>query len=746
MTNYDETVGNENFIPKLNLNSDQLVTVDDPTPSISVFWDEAVQQAVINSSPGPTIASRAYAIVHTAIFDAWAAYDPTAISTQLEDDLQRPEAEITEVNKKEAMSFAAYRVLTALFPEQVEIFNELMTELGFDPNNTTTDTTTAAGIGNVSAEALLKFRLEDGSNQAGDDPNGTLGVPYSDVSGYESVNLPGNTIDIERWTPETVPIDAQPGEETRIQNFVTPHWGDVTPFALESGFQFRPPAPEPFLLVEGEVDLEEQTITLEDTEEVLPITKDLIGKVINPGFIEQAENIVEVSANLTDEQKIVAEFWEDGGGTSFPPGTWMTFGQFVSARDDNSLDEDAQLFLALGNAVFDAGIATWSAKTFYDYTRPVRAVRELGELGLIGEFNQDLGGFTIDAWAGPGEGTQTILATDFLTYQTPGGDPSPPFAEYVSGHSTFSAAGAEILQLFTGSDEFGGSVTFEPGESRFEPGTTPEETVTLAWDTFTEAADEAGLSRIYGGIHFEDGDINGRQLGREVAQTVWEQAQFFIQGGEEPQKPELPNVPIFGTTEDDIFDAADNRDDFDGNSNILFAQAGNDLVDASLATDGGNQIFAGAGDDEIFAGTGDRVFGEDGDDLINSTLGNGGNRLFGEDGNDILLAGTGDRLVGGNGDDSLFTRGGNNILSGGAGKDAFWIVSGVLPREANIITDFDLDEDVIGMAGLGIASTQELRFEQIGDDTAIFFSDSNLAVLQDTQTSNLQSDATFVFA
>ncbi len=155
-----------------------------------------------------------------------------------------------------------------------------------------------------------------------------------------------------------------------------------------------------------------------------------------------------------------------------------------------------------------------STKTYYDYNRPVRTVRELGELGLIGEFNQDLGGFTIEAWAGYGEETQTILATDFLTYQTPGSDPSPPFAEYTSGHSAFSAAGAEILQLFTGSNEFGGSVTFEHGESRFEHGITPHETVTLEWETFTEAANEAGISRIYGGIHFEDGDLNGRQLGK----------------------------------------------------------------------------------------------------------------------------------------------------------------------------------------------------------------------------------------
>ena len=419
----------KSFIPKLNLNPEtQLVTVDDPSPTISVLWDQAVQQAVINTAVGPTIASRAYGMVHTAIFDAWAAYDPKAISTQLGDTLQRPEAEITEDNKEEAMSFAAYRVLTELFPDQVDIFNELMVQLDFDPNNTTTDTTTAAGIGNISAQTLLQFRLLDGSNQDGNHPLGTLGVPYSDISGYEPVNPPGNPLDIERWTPELVPIDAEPGQEDTIQNFLTPHWGDVTPFALESGAQFRPEAPEPFLLVEGDVDLEAQTITLEDTGEVLPITRDLIGDAINPGFIEQAETIIDISADLTDEQKLVAEFWEDGGGTSFPPGTWLTFGEFVSARDDNSLDEDAKLFFALGNAVFDAGVATWEAKTFYDYTRPVRAVRELGELGLIGEFNEDLGGYAIEAWAGPGEGTQTILATDFLTYQTPGGHPSPPFA------------------------------------------------------------------------------------------------------------------------------------------------------------------------------------------------------------------------------------------------------------------------------------------------------------------------------
>ncbi|WP_201026128.1 vanadium-dependent haloperoxidase [Mastigocoleus testarum] len=508
----------------------QLITVSDPSPTISVFWDRVVQQAVIEASPGPTVASRAYAMIHTAIFDAWAAYDPKAISTQLSDDLQRPSSEITEANKIEAMSYGAYRVLRDLFPDQIEIFENSMLELGFDPHNNTTDITTAAGIGNVSAAALLDFRRQDGSNQLGDNPNGILGVPYSDNSNYQAVNSPDEIVDIERWTPERVPINAEPGEEKRIQQFLTPQWGDIEPFALESGEQFRPEAPEPFLLVDGSVNLEDKTITLEDGFTV-KIDKSLIGTIINPEFIAQVEEVVDISANLTDEQKLIAEFWEDGSGTSFPPGTSMTFGQFVSARDNNNLDEDAQLFFSLGNAVFDAGIATWDAKRFYDYTRPVRAVRELGKLGLIGEFSEEKGGFVIDAWQ-PGQGTQTILATEFLTYQTPGSDPSPPFAEYTSGHSSFSAAGATILELFTGSDEFGASVSFKPGESRFEPDITPSETVILQWDTFSKAADESGISRLYGGIHFTEGDLNGRKLGEEIAQSVWEKTQFFINGGE----------------------------------------------------------------------------------------------------------------------------------------------------------------------------------------------------------------------
>jgi hypothetical protein len=503
----------------------QTVTVTDPTQTVSVVWDTVVQAAVEATSVGPTIASRAYAMLHTSMYDAWSAFDDVAISTTLADDLQGPESENTQANKIEAMSFAAYRVLDDLFASQTDLFEGVMDDFGFDSSNTSSDATTPAGIGNQMAAALLAVRHLDGSNQLGDSADGTIGVSYSDTTDYLPVNATSDPAFIDAWTPEFVPVDTQ----DRAQSFLTPHWGTVDTFSQAPSDKYLPVAPQPFLLVDGTVDLDAKTITLAD-ESVLAIDKSLIGTVINPEFIAQAEEVVEISANLTDKEKLIAEFWEDGGGTSFPPGTFMTFGQFVSARDNHSTDQDAKMFFALGNAVFDAGVATWEAKVEFDYTRPVRAIRELGELGLVGDFDSELGGYAIDAWT-PDGGTQTILATDFLTYQTPGGDISPPFAEYTSGHSAFSAAGATILEMFTGSDAFGASVTFEEGESRFEPGLTPASPLTLSWDTFSVAADEAGESRLHGGIHFVEGDINGRTLGRNVGNAVWNRAQFFIDGG-----------------------------------------------------------------------------------------------------------------------------------------------------------------------------------------------------------------------
>ncbi|MEM1109876.1 MAG: vanadium-dependent haloperoxidase [Planctomycetota bacterium] len=518
------------------------IPLDPSKQSVASLWVSEALLAVSDPAGaplGPTGASRAYGILGTAMYDAWSAYEALPASTVLGDTLQRSASENTTANKREAISYAAYTVLSDLFTDSglQQNFRDRMNALGYDPD---TPGTTAAGIGVQMANSLMAFRQNDGSNQL----NG-----YADTTGYTPVNTSSQAVvDIERWTPEFLPIgDSSGGQQSALQ----PHWGGVTPFAIPSGDAYRPPAPKPFLLDPlATADLANQTITRADGTTVA-INKSLIGTDINPAFIQQAQDVVDFSKNLTDRQKLIAEFWEDPGGTPYPPGTWMFFGQKIGEANTPDLDDDVTRFFGLGNAVMDAGIATWEAKYVYDYARPVRVIRTLGELGLIGD--EVNGEFFIEAWGGVGQGTQTILATDFLTYQTPDDNPSPPFPEYTSGHSAFSAAAAELLRLLTGSDDFvlgdgttGLSVTFEEGDSRFEPGVTPGSELTLAWATFSAAADEAGESRLFGGIHFDDGDIFGRDLGFEVGGDVFERINFFLNGGVIPE-PTMGTLVVAGS-------------------------------------------------------------------------------------------------------------------------------------------------------------------------------------------------------
>ncbi len=151
----------------------------------------------------------------------------------------------------------------------------------------------------------------------------------------------------------------------------------------------------------------------------------------------------------------------------------------------------------------------------FDSARPITTIRSMHA------------GEKIEAWGGPGRGTQTILGEQFQPYQVMT-FVTPPFAEYLSGHSAFSAAAAEILKKFTGSDFFGHQHSFAAGASRVQPGVTPRTNVSLSWSTFSEAADEAGMSRRYGGIHFVDGDLDSRKYGRRIAKIVWHRVQHHF--------------------------------------------------------------------------------------------------------------------------------------------------------------------------------------------------------------------------
>jgi hypothetical protein len=214
---------------------------------------------------------------------------------------------------------------------------------------------------------------------------------------------------------------------------------------------------------------------------------------------------------------MISEYWSDGPFSEQPPGHWMRFAQFVSERDHHTLDDDVKMFFVLANAMLDSSIAAWDAKRTYDSVRPITAISLLFK------------GKAIRSWGGPGKGTVEMDGSQWIPYQI-ATFPTPPFPEYVSGHSTYSTAAAEILKLWAGSDRFGHFVTLEKGSSNIEPGKTPAEPIVLKWETFTDAANEAGISRRYGGIHFAAADLAGRKLGRLVAERAWAKAQTYFDG------------------------------------------------------------------------------------------------------------------------------------------------------------------------------------------------------------------------
>lgn len=464
-----------------------------PELNAALSWDSAALQGIRDAKLGAPVVARALAIVHTCMYDAWVAYDERAVGTQLRAALRRPASERTLANKVQAISYAAFRALVDVLPVDTNsVYIPLMKQLGYDPKDNSTDIETPTGIGNVACAAVLEYRHHDKSNQLGDLAQG----PYSDWTGYRPVNSPGTIparplfakpLNPEHWQPLTYTDSTG---NLVLQMFVGAQWCYVTPFAMTSGDEFRS-ALEPSPPKYGSSE-----------------------------FLRQADELVAMSAGLTDKQKMIAEYWSDGPNSEQPPGHWARFAQFVSQRDHHSLDDDVKMFFLLSNAIFDAGIAAWDAKREYDSVRPVSVIPLLFR------------GKTIRSWGGPGKGTVEMDGSQWIPYQQATA-PTPPFPEYVSGHSTYSAAAARILELWTGSNHFGDTVSLPAGSSKIEPGVTPAHPITLSWETFIDAANEAGISRRYGGIHFRAADLAGRLLGRMVAVEAWQKAQSYFDGSAE---------------------------------------------------------------------------------------------------------------------------------------------------------------------------------------------------------------------
>jgi hypothetical protein len=228
--------------------------------------------------------------------------------------------------------------------------------------------------------------------------------------------------------------------------YLLPQWGFVVPFGMRSSSQFRPPGPP-------SVDSQQYAADYEEVKRLGAL----------------------VGSTRTEEQSEIALFWADGAGTETPPGHWNSIAQIIAAAQGNTLEENARLFALLNIAMADAAICAWDAKYIFDFWRPVTAI----------------------AFAEPELNWMSFIVT-------------PPFPDYTSGHSTFSAAAASVLPLFYGTEDlpFTTSSDFLPGVYR-------------SFSTCLDAAEEAAVSRLYGGIHFRSANEDGLQAGISIGEWTF---------------------------------------------------------------------------------------------------------------------------------------------------------------------------------------------------------------------------------
>jgi len=562
--------------------------------------------AIRRALPNPPVHARNLFHTSVAMWDAWAAYDPTASGYLVKEKDTAPDVAAA---RNEAISYAAYRVLTSRFIKAVGAdvslseFDNVMDSLCYPLNVTTTTGNDPAAVGNRIAKAVIDYGMNDGSNQAG----GYASPSYKPVNPPLVVALPGTVMmDPNRWQPlQILHMISQNGIPVTngVQQNVGPQWGHVLSFGLPDGGSTGvpiDPGPPPQLgnpatdqaLKEMEVEVIRDSSMLDPTNpatiDISPSargnndlgTNDGTGHPLNPvtGQPYPAEVV-----NEGDFGRVMAEFWADGPNSETPPGHWNVLANLVSDELSpnlriggqgpvvDRLQWDVKLYLALNGAVHDAAIAAWGLKGDYDSSRPISLIRYMAGLGqssdpsgpsynkeglplvpgLIevitaessapGQRHADLAGhigeIAIKAWAGgPADpktqigGVKWILASTWVPYQSPN-FVTPSFPAWVSGHSTFSRAAAEVLVGITGSEYFPGGIsgyTIKAGSLKFEAGPTTD--IKLQWATYYDAADQAGQSRLWGGIHIQADDFTGRTIGSECGKASWTLAQRYYSG------------------------------------------------------------------------------------------------------------------------------------------------------------------------------------------------------------------------
>lgn len=614
--------------------------------SIAREWNEQLLEAIRKDFARPTVHARNLFHSSVLMYDAWAIFNNTAQPVFLGTTFGDYYTEYTPIAipidkneaSKEIMSYAVFRLLTHRFansPNAMETLASLETffaSLGYDKNNTSLDYSDGsyAALGNYMASKMIGFGFQDGANEENAYEN----------EFYEPVNTPlalelyenNDAIDPNRWQPLAfdVFID-QSGNPFPLNTpeFLSPEWGEVTPFALQSAdleilnndfdsFVYNNPGAPDYIQESNENGIEDPykwhfslviswSAHLDPSDnEIINISPNTIGNVAMsdfPSTFDEYKNFYNFENGgdigvghqknpITDEAyednfvkradyaRVLAEFWADGPDSETPPGHWFTILNYVSdhplskktfgnsSRELQALEWDVKSYLTLSGAMHDVAINIWGVKGYYDYIRPVSAIRYMASKGqssdmtlpnydphglpliedliavisegdaLAGSNNQHLGKIKVKSWKGPDfindpetdiAGVDWILGTRWWPYQRPS-FVTPPFAGYLSGHSAFSRAASEVLTLITNDTFFPGGIgVFDVAQNDFlvfEQG--PTESFSLQWATYRDASDQTSLSRIWGGIHPPIDDIRGRIIGDKIGKEAFNFASTFF--------------------------------------------------------------------------------------------------------------------------------------------------------------------------------------------------------------------------
>ena len=606
--------------------------------SVARAWIEATLHAIRNDFARPTIHARNLHHVTIGMYDTWSLFDENAetylIGKQIDafhSEFELPISFSSE-QRDEIISHTAYRLLTFRFqnsPNQEvtqHYFDSLMNHYGLSTSNTSLDYQggSASSLGNFLASEIIRFGLMDGSNEQGSFEN----LYYEPIN--SSLLLTEDSIislvDPDRWQPLTFETFIDQGGNVVAGNtptFLSPEWGNVTPFSLRQenatvytrdGHDYKVYHDPGIPSMLGNDQHEEYAwgfalvshwgSHLDPSDGVLwDISPNTVGNsadyptnfqdyksfyLPDGGTLQSGYDQNPITGVLYDEQlvprgdyaRVLAEFWADGPDSETPPGHWFTILNYVmdhplfeykyqGNQEMEKLEYEIKAYFILGAAMHDAAITAWSIKGWYDYIRPVSAIRYMASLGQstnlslpnyhehgiplidglvevvsegdpLASEEESIGQIKLYSWRGHPfindpttdvAGTGWILAKNWWPYQRPS-FVTPPFAGYISGHSTFSSAAAEIITLMTGSPYFpGGLGAFYAPKDEFlvfEKG--PSVDITLQWVTYKDAADQCSLSRIWGGIHPPVDDIPGRIIGPLVAKEVFDLADKYFSG------------------------------------------------------------------------------------------------------------------------------------------------------------------------------------------------------------------------